>query len=393
MKKWNIVLIGILLMGLLLNSCASPEKLLSEHKYEKLWMRGSKKALKKSEIKVEWLNGMEIAYRQMQLKDSMRVVSLYKRNNKAAWQDILDIAERVEERQQRLQSIVPVYDKEGNRGNFRFMDVSPWKKYAHHNLTADFMQDALALLEEAEKDGNKKAAKKAVIALEEAKRYNRNIPDWKNYYEKAERLATVRLGIYLQESRGYFPDEKIFERKLQDALYSKNIPYLDIRFDARDEARNDYNLYLETHSIQVSPNGEDVDRHNHSKEIVIDEKEKRVWNEQDSVWEVRTEVIKERISAEVMEIEQFKEASASARYIVFKSGNKNVIHDNTIHARADFNHEYVVVHGDERALNHDEWEGSPRPYPSDYEMVARVQDALVSDILRVVRKYDWWARN
>lgn len=388
MKRINLTyLLATLLTTLLVAGCVSPDKLISKGQYEKLWDKSFKKAMKGKPLKADWLNGMEVAYRHLQQRDSIRVVQLFQRNNKTAWRDILHVADEVDNRQRKLQRIIPLYDKSGRRGNFQFMEIKPWITSANKNLTADYMQDALRHLKDAKNTGNKKAAIRSVESLESARKHNRDIPGWKGHYNEAIELATSVVKIDIAQGVGYFPDQLIFERKLKDAIQSMRIPFLEIDYG---DGKTDYELVLEPRDIVVSAPEESVKSESYEKEITIEDKKVQVWNEQDSIWEDKTQTVKETVTADVREVMQFKAASGQVRFIVYSPMASKPHADRIINAAADFKHIYLKIDGDERALEDEVYEEEPVGYPSDFEMVARVHDALISEVLRHIEMWDWW---
>lgn len=390
MRNTNLMLATLITITslLFLGACASPGKMVAKGEYEKLWSMSINKTAKGKRLPVDWLQGMETSFRELQKQDSLRVVMLFKRNNKTAWNDILDVVDRVEYRQDQLQRFIPVYDKNGRRGRFNFMDVRPWREKASKNLTADFMQDALRELNVAESTGNKKSAIKAARALEGAREHNPNIPQWNQHYNKAVNLATVSVNLEVSEGRGYFPDQMVFERKLREALTSMQIPFLDLDF--KSNKKSDYRILIEPRDIVVSPPEELVHRKDYEKEITGDSKKIKVWNEQDSIWEEKTQKAKEKVSAELVTITQLKRAMGQVRFVVYSDYSSKSLGDRIIDAQADFRYNYYRVNGDERALDSKVYEKEPVMYPNDFEMVAGVHDAVISEILNHIQQWDWW---
>ena len=171
--KNHLFALGI--FGLLLTAaCNNPRKILETGDYEAAIDRSIEKLRGDRKKDPETVQTLELAFEKATAEDMRRINGLKTANRGENWADVVRLYRKIERRQNRLNPLLPLVDKDGYQAKFRFVDTTKPLNEAR-DRAADFYYDQGAtLLTEARTASDPVKAREAWDALERIRDYREN---------------------------------------------------------------------------------------------------------------------------------------------------------------------------------------------------------------------------
>jgi len=375
-------------------SCTSIEKLVDSGQYDKAIYFATNKLFGAKVNKVEYVRGLETAFKKVTDKDMAYIEKLKNEGNPESWETILSIYNIISDRQEQIRPLLPLTDENGRKANFLFVNTNDLEKEAKEQTINFLYSSAKDFLQEARSSKDRIPARKAYDALLRLKNYSARFMDVPQLEREARELGTTKILVNVQNySQAFFP------AGLEDEILRLGFRDLDRewqKFDAYPERNREYDLgiTLILSNVQVSPGAVSEKSFSEKKEIpdgfqyLLDEK----GNVKKDTAGNDIKLPKNKvIEAQILEVFQSKSAGLSGRLEVIDLHTKGVRESRDINAVAIFENRAASFKGDERALTEDTKKrlgNRPAVFPTDAVLLleaARKLRPLVISELRKIR--------
>ena len=392
LKQMNVMAIVALLF---LSACTNLEKAIDRGDYDLAVRTAVKKLRGKTKKKAKYVAALEEGFEKATRLDMSRIKSLKQRNTAAAWEKVNRIAQGIDYRQNLISPLLPVFDREGYKANFKFVKTDGLIQESSEmaaNLLYDEAKTYLAL----GRKGDKYQARKAYDSFQRIKKYNRNYRDIIALSAEAHELGTVHILYRVNNhTNGYLP------RAAVDRLRNINTNGLNSFWQkyyigkAGRETVIDYELNLNVQNIEMSPElineKEYVDRKRiivgHSK-VTKKEIEKDSLGNDITVEKIVTVPNYQWISADVLRTIQKREACVHANIVVKDKRNGGIVNRQRISSTINFENCFIEFFGDRRALSPESLQHLNNrflPFPSDRQMLTDAACQLAPQVDRKIR--------
>jgi hypothetical protein len=375
-------------------SCTSIEKLVDSGQYDKAIYFATNKLSGAKVNKVEYVRGLETAFKKVTDKDMAYIEKLKNEGNPESWETILSIYNLISDRQEQIRPLLPLTDENGRKANFLFVNTNDLEKEAKEQTINFLYSSAKDFLQEARSSKDRIPARKAYDALLRLKNYAGRFLDVPQLEREARELGTTKILVNVQNY-----SQAVFPAGLEDEILRLGFRDLDRewqKFDAYPERNREYDLgiTLILSNVQVSPGSVSEKSFSEKKEIpdgfqyLLDEK----GNVKKDTAGNDIKLPKNKvIEAQILEVFQSKSAGLSGRLEVMDLHTKGVRESRDINTVAIFENRAASFKGDERALTEDTKKrlgNRPAVFPTDAVLLleaARKLRPLVISELRKIR--------
>lgn len=373
-------------------SCTSIEKLVETGQYDKAIYYATNKLSGAKVNKVEYVKGLETAFKKATDKDMAFIDKLKNEGNPESWETILNIYGTISNRQEQIRLLLPLTDENGKKANFLFVNTNDLEKEAKEQTIQFLYNTAKELLEEAKNTKDRIPARKAYDALLRLKNYAGRFLDVPQLEREARELGTTKILVNIQNY-----SQAVLPAGLEDEILRLGFRDLDKewqKFDAYPEKNREYNLgiTLILSNVQVSPGAVSEKSYSEKKEIpdgfqyLLDEK----GNVKKDTAGNDIKLPKNKIiEAQIVEVFQTKSAGLSGRLEVIDLYTKGVKESRDINAVAVFENRAASFKGDERALTEDTKKrlgNSPAVFPTDAALLLEASRKLRPLVISELRK-------
>lgn len=386
----------IFLFLLLMTSigCSSIGKLVDLGQYDKAINLATNKLSGAKVNKVEYVKGLETAFKKVTDRDMAFVEKLKNEGNPESWETILSIYATISNRQESIRPLLPLTDENGKKANFLFVNTNDLEKEAKEQTINFLYSSAKDFLQEARSSKDRIPARKAFDALLRLKNYSARFMDVPQLEREARELGITKILVNVQNY-----SQAVFPVGLEDEILRLGFRDLDRewqKFDAFPEKNREYDLgiTLILSNVQVSPGA--VSEKSFSEKIEIQDGFQYALDEKGNVKKDTAgndiKLPKNKvIEAQILEVFQSKSAGLSGRLEVIDLHTKGVRESRDINAVAIFENRAASFKGDERALTEDTKKrlgNRPAVFPTDAVLLleaARKLRPLVISELRKIR--------
>jgi hypothetical protein len=374
-------------------SCTSIEKLVDSGQYDKAIYFSTNKLSGAKVKKVEYVKGLETAFKKATDRDMAFVGKLKNEGNPESWETILSVYATISNRQESIRPLLPLTDENGKKANFLFVNTNDLEKEAKEQTINFLYSSAKDFLQEARSTKDRIPARKAYDALLRLKNYSSRFMDVPQLEREARELGTTKILVNVQNY-----SQAVFPAGLEDEILRLGFRDLDRewqKFDAYPERNREYDLgiTLILSNVQVSPGAVSEKSFSEKKEIpdgfqyVLDEK----GNVKKDTAGNDIKLPKNKvIEAQILEVFQSKSAGLSGRLEVIDLHTKGVRESRDINAVAFFENRAASFKGDERALTEDTKKrlgNRPAVFPTDaillLEAARKLRPLVISELRKI----------
>ncbi|MDP4814570.1 MAG: hypothetical protein NWR79_08895 [Saprospiraceae bacterium] len=374
-------------------SCTSIEKLVDSGQYDKAIYFATNKLSGAKVNKVEYVRGLETAFKKVTDKDMAYIEKLKNEGNPESWETILSVYATISNRQESIRPLLPLTDENGKKANFLFVNTNDLEKEAKEQTINFLYSSAKDFLQEARSTKDRIPARKAYDALLRLKNYSARFMDVPQLEREARELGITKILVNVQNY-----SQAVFPAGLEDEILRLGFRDLDRewqKFDAYPERNREYDLgiTLILSNVQVSPGAVSEKSFSEKKEIpdgfqyVLDEK----GNVKKDTAGNDIKLPKNKvIEAQILEVFQSKSAGLSGRLEVIDLHTKGVRESRDINAVAIFENRAASFKGDERALTEDTKKrlgNRPAVFPTDaillLEAARKLRPLVISELRKI----------
>ncbi|MDO8365822.1 MAG: hypothetical protein Q7T20_03415 [Saprospiraceae bacterium] len=385
------ILVPLFLSAFLLTACHTAQKYVESGDYDSAIDLCIRKLKGKPKKKLEYVQGLELAYRKAQARDLATIEQLKVENRPELWERIHNIHVDIRNRQHKIAPLTPLVAKNGYRAQFQMVEIGPMERQSREKAAEYLYDQSVTLLDRAER-GDKMAARKAHGLLSDLqKRYYPNYRDKDALLAKARDLGTSYVVFEVKNQSGKTLPRVFSERLLSLDKQGLDSEWREFSFEEKSGLHYDYKAVFKVRDIDISP--ERVQERSY-----IDEK--KIQDGWDYVLDKRGNVMKDTlgndiktprmvfIRAEVLEVHQSKAARIAGAVEIRDAGNGNLLETCELATEVVFENYASTFRGDEPALSQDSKNrmgNRPLPFPQDEDMLVQAADRLkpnVKDELR-----------
>lgn len=374
------------------NSCVSIEKLVDTGQYDKAIEVAATKLSGSNTHKVEYVRGLETAFRKSTERDMAQIEKLKFEGNPESWETILSLYNAINQRQERIRPLLPLKDEKGKKAEFLFVNTISLEKEAKEK-TIDFLySSAKDQLSEAEKTGDRMPARRAFASLQRLKSYAGRFLDVPDLEREARERGLTKILVNVQNY-----SQAVFPVGLEDEILRLGFRDLDqewVRFDAFPEKNRVYDLgiTLLLTQVQVSPGMVNEKTFVEKKEVAdgftyaLDEKGNV--RKDTAGNDIKLPKMK-MLEAQILEVLQSKSAGLSGRLEVMDLRTKGIRESRDINAVATFENRAITFKGDQDAVTEETKRrlgNSPSPFPNDGSLLLEAARRLRPLVITELRK-------
>ena len=377
--------VGILLLALvvLLSACKNTQKLIDSGNYDAAVEYAVKKLRGKTKKKAKYVAALEDGFAKATKRDMKRIKHLRKEivNRPDNWEKIFSIAQDIDFRQNLIEPLLPVIDKEGYHASFQFVQADVILVEAKREAAAHLYNLAERQLMDAER-GDKLAAREAYRNLERIDRYIPNYRQQNALMNQARHLGTTHVLFNMRNNAPTFLPAG-FEREVtRVGIGDLQGGWLAYHTSLKKDVNIDYRIVMNILDIDVSPERVSERAYVDSKEIedgieyLYDDAGKPVVDSTGNHISIPKKIF---ISAEVLETFQSKYAKVGGQLEFYNYHTNELVHTEPILVETRFENYASTFRGDRRALSPDSKRrigNRPLPFPSDADLLLQAADRL-----------------
>jgi hypothetical protein len=359
-------------------SCNTAERLLQKGRYDELLSLAERKMIGKRTPKEKHVLLAEEAFRKVTDRDMDRIERLKASDRSEDWEEISEIALRIEKRQDRLKPFLPMVADNGYEASFTFVKAEEILRYAEDQIIERLYEEGFSYLEEG-RDGDKAYAKAAYEKFQDLISYKAYYRDVVKLRDEARQLGITRVLIKVDnEARSYMP--RYVAEELEQSLGAQGSFWTQYYTQPAEGLALDYEARLVVHSMDVGP------------EVIREEEIKRQKDLQDGwtyVLDANGNVAKDTagndiktprfitVRAVVLKTHQEKGVQLRGRIELEDLRTGTIVESKPVAVESRFYHMAQSFHGDERAL-----EGDDRkfiglvPFPDNESMMLEVAELV-----------------
>lgn len=380
------VLAPLFLLAFLLSACHTAQKYVESGDYDSAIDFCIRKVKGKSKKKLEYVQGLEQAFRKAQARDLATVEQLKQEKRPEVWERIHNLHLDIRNRQNKVAPLTPLVAKNGYRAQFQFVDIGAMERESREKAAEYLYDQSVSLLDRAEK-GDKLAARKAHgMLMDLQKRYYPNYRNKDELLLKARDLGTSFVVLEVKNQSGKLLPKVFAERLLSMDKQGLDSEWREYSFEEKAGLHYDYKAVLKVRDIDISP--ERVQERSY-----IDEK--KIQDGWDYVLDKRGNVMKDSlgndiktpkmvyIRAEILEVHQSKAARIAGAVEVRDTRSNSLLETCEVATEVLFENYASTFRGDERALTQDSKNrigNRPLPFPKDEDMLVQAAERLKPEV-------------
>lgn len=373
--------------------CTSIGKLVDSGQYDKAIYFATNKLSGAKIKKVEYVKGLESAFKKVTDRDMAFVEKLKNEGNPESWETILSVYASMSDRQESIRPLLPLTDENGKKANFLFVNTNDLEKEAKEQTINFLYSSAKDFLKETRSTKDRIPARKAYDALLRLKNYSARFMDVPQLEREARELGTTKILINVLNY-----SQTVFPVGLEDEILRLGFRDLDRewqKFDAYPEKNRAYDLgiTLILSNVLISPGAVSEKSFSEKKEIpdgfkyALDEKGNVSKDTAGNDIKLPKNKV---IEAQIVEVFQSKTAGLSGRLEVVDLYTKGVRESRDINTVAIFENRAASFKGDERALTEDTKKrlgNRPSVFPTDaillLEAARKLRPLVISELRKI----------
>lgn len=392
MKNNNLKSVLFAAMAIILASaCTNPEKLIERGDFDSAIRLSAKKLTGKKKKKEKYVKAMENAFHRATNLDMRRAKSLEAEGHAENWVEIDRIYNKINKRQRLIEPLLPLYDKDGYKADFRFVKVAGLIKESREKAAGFYYIEGKRDLALARR-GDKDAARDAYANFDRISQYFNRYKDESVLMNEAHELGIVYVQFKI-ENNSFAVMPRDFEREIKRiSIADLESKWRRVHLTTKSNIDYDYNVVMNLRNIEVTPGLVREKEYTDEKSIVDG------WR---YVLDANGNVLKDTLGndvkednevvvwATVFEAHQTKSAIVSGNLEFIDNRTRRLFHTEAITAEAIFENYAAKFEGDKRALSTESRKkigNVPMPFPTDEALVLQAADRLKPVIKEKIRR-------
>lgn len=386
MRTTSCLLVPVILLFCLFTACRSAQKFTESGDYDAAIEFCVRKLAGKSKKKIEYVQGLELAFHKAQARDLALATNLVNQNRDEHWEKVNRIHRQIRNRQQRVAPLLPLTASTGYRAKIQLVDINQLESISCEKAAEYLYSQAQTLLEKAGQ-GDRPAAREAYAALLDLEqRYYQNYKDKTKLKARARDLGTSYVLFEVKNQSAQVLPRAFAERVLSLSKADLDSEWKAFYFAAQPGVQYDYNVVFKVRQIDISSEKVHERAYTEEKEIqdgfdyLLDKKGNV---RKDSLGNDMKTPRYVRLRADVLEIFQSKAARLTGRLEIYNTDRSSLLDQRELGTEVLFEHYASTFKGDRRALSDNSCRrigSQPLPFPHDEDLLAQAADRLLPDL-------------
>lgn len=321
----------------------------------------------------------EKSYKIALQHDKEKVTYLKSINDGSRWEEIFNLYTKIDNRQNNILRILPVYYTNGTKADIEIFGLSAALEESRQNAAQNYYDQGLKLLN----SGVKSSIRQSVDYFTASKKFYINYKDVNELIEEALTKGKNYVLLVVEKNPTLLLPPAFEQSILDNVKLTQNNDWLDINYNLKQNVVYDYVVKLNLYDIIVSPDA--------LKEIHTTE-EKTVEDGWQYVLDAKGNVQKDslgndikvpkytKISCQVKETRLNKTAQIYGDATIYEARTKDYIKNKKCTGNATFNYSYFQINGNRNALSTatiQKLNNSPRNFPNTFDMVELAKTELI----------------
>ena len=332
-----------------LSSCRTTEKLIEKGDYDSAINRLVKKLSGKKNKDRDDVISLEYAFKKAQSKDLQKIKDIKPALEIRDWDQIAFIYRDIENRQNRINGLIPLSSKDGYTASFDFIQTADAIKEAKREAAELYYQIAVSKLSNAEKTKDKNLAQSAYQDLSKIDQYFSQYKDKESLKQKA-----IELGKYYYLVKMRNNSFSIIPKQFEDELLGIYVADINSKFKQYDTKANEsiaYDYYVITHinSIDISPEREKSRVYDDVYKVIKDEKVKDKYGKvkKDSLGREIIEKVEYEYTNKIEEVLQLKSVRLAGKMEFSHAKSGEITSSKPVEVEAVFENKFArIIKGD-----------------------------------------------
>jgi hypothetical protein len=253
MKRVQLIL-GMILISLI--SCVSTTKMIEKGNYDQAIEKLVHKLAGNKNKKRDDVINLEYAFKKAQSADLALESAYLEDKEESKWLNIYNIHTRIENRQAKIEPLLPIISKDGYQAAFNFINTKERKRESKNNSIEFLYMSAKDLIENSKRTKNKESAREAYNKLLQIDGFTKNYKDIEQLKKETKYYGTSHYLVKIVNNT-----QTIIPVQLESDLLSISVKELDKNWKAFDmrldpSVTYDYNIIMNLTSIEFSPERE-----------------------------------------------------------------------------------------------------------------------------------------
>lgn len=374
-------------------SCKSPEKMVDQGDYDTAIETAIRKLAGKKNKNSEHVQALELAFAKATQRDIQKIERLKITESGANWESIHKTYVKMRNRQSRIEPLLPLYDKQGVKATFKFLNTIPLEKEAQNKVASLYYQEAYQELRLG-RQGDKQAARRSYRTYEKIDRFVKNYRDKSQLQREAEHLGIAHILV-----RKQIDAQVILPKVVEQGLLEFDPQQISGQWKAYytyqpNDVEFDFEVVIQVNDILISPELIKEKTYTESKEIedgfnyVLDENGNVMKDSLGNDIKIVRNVL---ISADVIEVYQTKTAEIFGTVSFFDVKNNRLLDQEPFGGKAIFEHTAATFQGEKEALtdrSRNLCELAPEPFPDDAFLLIEAAEHVKPAISRQLARTD-----
>lgn len=369
-----------------LASCKSVEKMVEKGEYDRAFNYSISKLQGEKNKKTEYVKALEKVYSKLTSTSLREIERLNASSKPENWSKVLYIYEAMDERQERLEPLMPLVSEDRYRATFEFKNYKEQISNAEENTCLYYYNNANELIARTERTGDKSHARLAYDDLRKIDTYQRNYKDTEKLKDKALQLGLNRIHVEIFNDLRDFQSNNI-EQELRNLPVARINDIWNEYSINIDKNKADYVLVIELNQIFFTPERERLNTYSEIKEILVRKDKVKERRDSADVW-VEKEVY-ERVRADISEVFREKQSELRGMIKVMDTRTRENIKTIPVNAFHNFTGYGCRFAGDEKALTDatkKKIDNYLEIFPSDFDMAYDLAGVFKNVVMDEARK-------
>lgn len=353
-------------------ACTSVQELVDRGQYDDAIYLAVEKLAGQKKPKTKHVKALEEAFDKVNAIDLDRMSYLRAKGDPALWDDIYNVALKIEHRQSRVLPFLPLTSKDGYPAYFNMANTNDIKLEAAKYAAAYHYNTGKSILDKAIATEDKLLARDAYEEFLLIDRYYKSYKDLSSIKERAHSYGTTHVLVKLDQSIEQIidplhTDQRDFYTSVQDKFW------IDYHEQITDDVSYDLITTLYIDAVDISPEREEINRFEETKSIErwVDKLNRKGEPVTDSLGNTIQVKEVEVLNAKIKEIKRTKRAVLAGRADIRDYKTGDLVDDQPMEMLIDFYSEAYTFRGDRGALTdriRKRIDRSLEPFPTDWAM-------------------------
>ncbi len=374
-KNYTRSSLYILVFIFILSSCQSIRKSYESRDYDSVIQQFTKK----KKVSDEEISLFIKAYNAALDRDKEKIMTLKKINNGERWEQIFDLYTQINERQNVVMRVLPVFYSDGTKANVEVFDLNAALEESRQNSAQVYYDQGLKLLN----SGVKSSIRQSLDYFAASKKFYINYKDVNELMEEALTKGKNNILLIVEKNPALMLPASFEQSILDKVRLSPKDQWVRIDYQRDEHITYDYVVKLNLYDVMVTPDA--VKETNSTEEKMIEDGWQYVLDSKGNVQkdssgnDIKTPKFS-KISCMVKETRMNKSAQVLGDVTIYEVPTKNFVKTSKCTGNAVFDYAYVQLFGDKNALSNatlQKLNNPPMVFPGSFEMVERSKEELI----------------